>query len=56
MQYIFLADTILGKYHITIRAHSRESAMKIAQDYQDAGEFRSWKYVGILNIPLYNES
>lgn len=57
MQYIFWVDAFsFGKCHITIRAHSRESAMKIAQGYQDAGEFRSWEYVGILNIPLYNES
>lgn len=56
MQYIFLADTILGKYHITIRAHSRESAIEIAQNYQNCEEFRSFEYVGILNIPLYNES
>ena len=57
MQYIFLVDAFsFGKCHITIRAHSRESAMKIAQGYQDAGEFRSWEYVGILSISLYNES
>ena len=57
MQHIFLVDTaVFGKCHITIRAHSREEALQTAQGYQDAGEFRSWKYVGLLYIPLYNKS
>ena len=57
MQHIFLVDTAsFGKCHITIRAHSREEALQTAQGYQDAGEFRSWEYVGLLYIPLYNKS
>lgn len=57
MQYIFWVDSYeFGKCHITIKTHSRESAMEIVERYQYFGEFRSWQYVGILNLPLYNES
>lgn len=57
MQYIFLVDADgIGKCHITIKAWCREAAMAIAQDYKDTGEFRSWEYVGILSVSLYNES
>jgi hypothetical protein len=56
-QYIFCVDTaFIGFIHITIRADSKESAMKIAQDYQNRGEFRSWEYRGILSIFDYNNT
>lgn len=56
-QYIFWVDTAyIGWIHVTIGAFSKESAMKIAQDYQDRGEFRSWEYRGILSIFDYNNT
>ena len=56
-QYIFWVDTAyIGFINITIRADSKESAMKIAQDYKDRGEFRFWRCDGVLSIFDYNNT